>query len=210
MKAFVLYLQEVGDTHWPANTAIQSARDHGLDAVAFHGYTPSRADAYIKAEKLQPYYPGPKLYKIKWGKGGVRGCMISHLEMWKKCVALNETVVILEHDSVVVSNSWQTDFDQLLHLDKHRFVEPDPDIGKKPSVEKLDHYRKGQQQLQGTYGYVIKPKTADRLIKGAYEDGITAADMFVKDQYCNIQVVIPRAVKVNNQDSLTANRDFYI
>ena len=210
MKAFVLYLDEIESTHQPANNAVQSAREHGLDAEPFKGYVPSRADDYIQAENLKPYFPGPKLYKIKWNKGGVRGCMISHLEMWKKCAALNETVVILEHDSVVVSATWKTDFDELLHLDKHRFIDPDPDLGKTPAVEKLEHYRKGQQQLQGTYGYVIKPKTAQRLIQGAYEDGLTAADMFVKDMYCTIQVVIPRAVKVANQESLTSDRGFYI
>ena len=187
-----------------------SAKSHGLDAELFEGYVPSRADEYIKRENLKPYTPGPKLYKIKWSKGGVRGCMISHLEMWKKCVALNETVVILEHDSVVVSDTWKTPFDELLHLDKHRFIEPDPELGREPYVEKLEHYRKGERQLQGTYGYVIKPTTAKRLIRGAYEEGLTAADMFVKDMYCNIQVVSPRAVTHNNQDSLTSNREFYI
>ena len=180
MKAFVLFLKEVESTHQPAIEAMISAKAHGLDAEMFEGYTPSRADEYIKRENLKPYLPGPKLYKIKWNKGGVRGCMISHLEMWKKCV------------------------------DKHRFVEPDPDLNREPNVEKLEHYRKGQQQLQGTYGYVLKPQTAKRLIRGAYEEGLTAADMFVKDLYCNIQVVTPRAVKVNNQESLTSNRDFYI
>ena len=210
MKAFVLFLKEVESTHQPAIEAMISAKAHGLDAEMFEGYTPSRADEYIQRENLKPYSPGPKLYDIKWKKGGVRGCMISHLEMWKKCVALDETVVILEHDSIVVSDSYKTPFDKLLHLDKHRFVEPDPDLGNTPAVEKLQHYRKGQQQLQGTYGYVVKPETAKRLIRGAYEEGLTAADMFVKDLYCEIQVVTPRAVKVNNQESLTSNRNFYI
>lgn len=210
MKAFVLFLKEVESTHQPAIEAMISAKAYGLDAEMFEGYTPSRADEYIQRENLKPYSPGPKLYDIKWKKGGVRGCMISHLEMWKKCVALDETVVILEHDSIVVSDSYKTPFDKLLHLDKHRFVEPDPDLGKVPAVEKLEHYRKGQQQLQGTYGYVVKPETAKRLIRGAYEEGLTAADMFVKDLYCEIQVVTPRAVKVNNQESLTSNRNFYI
>jgi len=110
----------------------------------------------------------------------------------------------------VVSDTWKTPFDELLHLDKHRFIEPDPELGREPYVEKLEHYRKGERQLQGTYGYVIKPTTAKRLIRGAYEEGLTAADMFVKDMYCNIQVVSPRAVTHNNQDSLTSNREFYI
>ena len=179
MKAFILFLKEVESTHNAAQQALTSAKSHGLDAELFEGYVPSRADEYIKRENLKAYTPGPKLYKIKWSKGGVRGCMISHLEMWKKCVALNETVVILEHDSVVVSDTWKTPFDELLHLDKHRFIEPDPELGREPYVEKLEHYRKGERQLQGTYGYVIKPTTAKRLIRGAYEEGLTAAEMVV-------------------------------
>ena len=64
MKAFVLYLDEIESTHQPANNAVQSAREHGLDAEPFKGYVPSRADDYIQAENLKPYFPGPKLYKI--------------------------------------------------------------------------------------------------------------------------------------------------
>ena len=44
MKAFFLYLEEVESTHWSANNALQSAREYGLDAQAFKGYVPSRAD----------------------------------------------------------------------------------------------------------------------------------------------------------------------
>ena len=69
MKAFVLFLKEVESTHQPAIEAMISAKAHGLDAEMFEGYTPSRADEYIQRENLKPYFPGPKLYKIKWNKG---------------------------------------------------------------------------------------------------------------------------------------------
>ena len=59
---------------------------------------------------------------------------------------------------------------------------------------------------------MIKPHAAKRLIQGAYEDGITASDMFVKDRYVKIQVAKPRAVYVFGEglyeDSLTMNRNF--
>ena len=77
-------------------------------------------------------------------------------------------------------------------------------------VEDFVNIRKGENQLMGTYGYVIKPHAAERLIKGAHADGITASDMFVKDKYVRIQVVKPRAVLVDSQDSLTGDRSFYI
>lgn len=210
MKAFIIYLKEVQSTVDAALNCKFSAIKYGLDAWFFEGFTPSRADEYIAKENLKPYLPGPKLFNIKWKRGGVRGCMISHLNVWKKCVELNETIVVLEHDSEVVSESFLQPFKDVLHLDAHRFVDPDPDQNIKPVVEKFEHYRKGEQQLKGTYGYVIKPHAAQKLIEGAYTDGLTASDMFVKDKYVSIQVVRPRAVRVTSQDSLTVDRSFNI
>jgi GR25 family glycosyltransferase involved in LPS biosynthesis len=135
--------------------------------------------------------------------------MISHYHVWKKCIELDQPIVVLEHDSRVVSETYRADFEDVLHLDAHRF-EQDPDKGKSLVVEDFVNIRKGENQLMGTYGYVIKPHAAERLIKGAHEDGITASDMFVKDKYVRIQVVKPRAVYVSSQDSLTGNRSFYI
>ena len=173
------------------------------------GFTPSRADQFIKEENLKPYLPGPKLFQIKWQKGGVRGCMISHYHVWKKCIELDQPIVVLEHDSRVVSQTYTADFEDVLHLDAHRF-EQDPDRNKDPVVQDFVNVRKGENQLMGTYGYVIKPHAAKRLIQGAHEDGITASDMFVKDKYVRIQVVKPRAVYVDSHNSLTGDRSFYI
>jgi len=210
MKSVVIYLPEIERTVKAAQTALESAKQFGLDVELFNGYTPSRADDYIKKENLKMYDPGPKLFRIKNKKGGVRGCMISHLNVWKKCVALNENLVVLEHDSKVVSNTFLQPFEDILHLDNHRWAEPDPDLGTPPTVKDFEWFRKGERQLKGTYGYVIKPHAARRLIQGAYEDGITASDMFVKDKYVKIQVVTPRAVTVTSQESLTVPKEFYI
>ena len=209
MKAFIIYLKEVQSTVDSALECKLTARQHGLDAWLMEGFTPSRADKFIQEQNLKPYLPGPKLYKIKWQKGGVRGCMISHYHVWKKCIELDEPIVVLEHDSRVVSDSYDQDFQDILHLDGYRFEE-DPYMGHDPFVENFVNIRKGENQLMGTYGYVIKPHAAQRLIKGAHEDGITASDMFVKDKYVKIEVVKPRAVDVNSQDSLTSDRTFYI
>ena len=209
MKAFIIYLKEVQSTIDSALECKRTAREYGLDAWLMEGFTPSRADQFIKEQNLKPYLPGPKLFKIKWQKGGVRGCMISHYHVWKKCIELDQPIVVLEHDSRVVSETYTADFEDVLHLDAHRF-EQDPDRDKDPVVQDFVNVRKGENQLMGTYGYVIKPHAAKRLIQGAHEDGITASDMFVKDKYVRIQVVKPRAVYVDSHNSLTGDRSFYI
>ena len=209
MKAFIIYLKEVQSTVDSALECKRTCREHGLDGWLMEGFTPSRADAFIKANNLKPYLPGPKLYNIKWQKGGVRGCMISHYHAWKKCIELDEKIVVLEHDSRVISETYTEDFKDVLHLDGYRW-EADPYQDQVPFVEDFVHVRKGENQLKGTYGYVIKPHAAKRLIQGAHEDGLTASDMFVREKYVRIEVVKPRAVIVNSPDSLTGDRSFYI
>jgi len=209
MKAFIIYLKEVQSTVDSALECKHTCREHGLDGWLMEGFTPSRADAFIKKHNLKPYLPGPKLYNIKWQKGGVRGCMISHYHAWKKCIDLDEKIVVLEHDSRVISETYTEDFQDVLHLDGYRW-EADPYQDQVPFVEDFVHVRKGENQLKGTYGYVIKPHAAKRLIQGAHEDGLTASDMFVREKYVRIEVVKPRAVIVNSPDSLTGDRSFYI
>ena len=211
MRALILYLEEVKRTIESASITCKTSIEHGIKPELFAGPIPSKANEYIKEHKLGFYDPGPKLFRIKNAKGGVRGCMIGHLQMWEDVVKRNETTMILEYDSRVVSRTWDQDFEDVLHLDAHRFND-DADAGTTPRVENWTHSRKGETQLLGTYGYIIKPHAAKRLIQGAYEDGITASDMFVKDKYVKIQVVKPRAVYVfgegSYEDSLTMNRNF--
>lgn len=207
MKAIILYLKELPHTRESAQIAIDSCKQFNVEPELFEGYVPSRANQYIKEKGLGFYDPGPKLYRIKNKKGGVRGCMISHLEMWKEVVRRNETTIIMEHDAQMVSDTWRVEFDDILHCDAHRF-EDDADAGTETRVVPWTHQRKGEIQFKGTYGYVIKPHAAKRLIEAAYDDGITASDMFIKQRYVNLQLVKPRAILVRTKESLSSDRTF--
>ena len=207
MKALILHLKEVPYTIESALIAGESCKSFDVEPQLFEGYIPSRANEYIKEKGLGFYDPGPKLYRIKNKKGGVRGCMISHLEMWHEVVRRNETTIIMEHDAQMVRNTWQADFDDILHCDAHRFEE-DADAGTEMRVEQWTFQRKGEIQFKGTYGYVIKPHAAKRLIEAAYDDGITASDMFIKQKYINLQLVKPRAILVRSKQSLSSDRTF--
>ena len=207
MRALILYLKELPQTRESAQIAFDSCKQFGVEPQLFEGYVPSRANQYIQEKGLGFYDPGPKLYRIKNKKGGVRGCMISHLEMWEEVVRRNETTIIMEHDAQMVSTNWNVEFDDILHCDAHSF-EDDADAETEIKVVPWTHQRKGEIQFKGTYGYVIKPHAAKRLIQAAYEDGITASDMFIKQRYCNLQLVKPRAILVRTRQSLSSDRTF--
>ena len=207
MKALILHLKEVPYTVESALIAGESCKSFDVEPQLFEGYIPSRANEYIKEKGLGFYDPGPKLYRIKNKKGGVRGCMIGHLEMWHEVVRRNETTIVMEHDAQMVSTTWKADFNDVLHCDAHRF-EDDPDVGKDVQVVPYTHARKNEIQFKGAYGYVLKPHAAKRLIEAAYEDGITAADMFIKQKYVDLQQVKPRAIMCRSKQSLSSDRTF--
>jgi GR25 family glycosyltransferase involved in LPS biosynthesis len=214
MKALILHLKEVPYTIESALIAGESCKTFDVEPQLFEGYVPSKANEYIKQKGLGFYDPGPKLYRIKNKKGGVRGCMVSHLEMWHEVVRRNETTIIMEHDAQMVRDTWRAEFDDIMHCapadnlkhwDGHTFEDDDQTD---TIVEQWTFQRKGEIQFKGTYGYVIKPHAAKRLIEAAYDDGITAADMFIKQKYINLQYVKPRAILVRSKQSLSSDRTF--
>ena len=116
-------------------------------------------------------------------------------------------------DDNCIETSWATSLAASLegptkpseNLDR---FEIDLDAGTEPRVVQWTHERKGEIQFKGTYGYVIKPHAAQKLIDAAYSDGITASDMFMKQRYVNLQLVKPRAVYVSSKQSLSSDRSF--
>ena len=53
MKAFIIYLKEIQSTVDSALECKHTARQHGLDAWMLEGFTPSRADEFIKENIYQ-------------------------------------------------------------------------------------------------------------------------------------------------------------
>ena len=52
MKAFIIYLKEVQSTIDSALECKRTAREYGLDAWLMEGFTPSRADQFIKEKRM--------------------------------------------------------------------------------------------------------------------------------------------------------------
>lgn len=209
MKAFIIYLREVQSTVDAALECKQTARDNGIDAWMLEGFTPSRADKFIQDNKIKPYSPGPKIYDIKWKKPGVRGCLVSHLHAWKKCLELNHTIIVLEHDVKIISEFPDVTFKGILQLghNKDRVEEYQDQT---PFIEPNTFSKKGVNMMDGAFAYAITPYAADKLIKGVYNRGACAADWHINEQLVEIEVLRPRIAIVDTTNSLTSDRNFYM
>ena len=98
------------------------------------------------------------------------GCFLSHYRLWQKTVELNETILILEHDSVFVSRIPDIEFKYLVNFGK-------PFYGMKryrqPPHEGLQPFR--HAHLNGTHGYALTPAGAQRCLEDIERRGVWAA-----------------------------------
>ena len=121
-------------------------------------------------------------------------CYLSHKELWKKCLELNETILVLEHDAIFIdkipNNIY---FYGLINLGKPsygRYMEPTLQTG----VFKL--FSKPHGGLPGTHAYMISPTGAKLLLKKLKT---TTPDLFLnKVDFPWIQEYYPWPIKADD------------
>ena len=104
-------------------------------------------------------------------KPGARGCFLSHWFLWKKCVELNEPIIILEHDALI-QYPWKP-----LEISTHL-------------IKLHSHYSKKRFKFDEDSGnwtksghaYCLLPTHAEKLIKFTREVGAFANDMMIGDK----------------------------
>jgi glycosyl transferase family 25 len=182
MKSFHIILKDhkLGEELGNKNIAI--AKQFGLDANLFEAVPGNDCSHLFKQHKVRP----PHTRKL-----GHHGCFMSHFLLWKKCIELNETIVILEHDGVflrTLPDNIEDNFLDICRLDsccawKDSYEDDiqavlDNPIGyfKPDTVYKEKAF--GNFYI-GQYGYLIKPQAAEKLVKRAKQIGAHAVDMFI-------------------------------
>jgi glycosyl transferase family 25 len=119
---------------------------------------------------------------------GVQGCFYSHYNLWKKCVELNEPIIIWE-DDIKLSRAFETvDWEDVLvvalgHPTKSQgYMEYlDAPIG----IAEASDYR--QSSMPGCCGYAIKPHAAKKLVD-TYANTYLPADNAINQHHVKIQI----------------------
>jgi GR25 family glycosyltransferase involved in LPS biosynthesis len=125
----------------------------------------------------------------KMSRPGVIGCFYSHYELWHKCLALNEPIMIFEDDVKFYRGWYPVDWQGVLILSLGKssfFNEPYKTYLETPS---------GNPQpmpwlnfsMPGASGYAIKPDAAKSLIK-IYRDYYYPADNAINQFSCKLEI----------------------
>lgn len=147
-------------------------------------------------------------------KEGIAGCFASHLQLWKKCIELNETIGIFEYDALQVRPMPKKyEFDDFLYLSAWRNMGGDPnnyyEEGKGSGVQDYVGYDKWgfKNVVSGTHAYLLKPSGAQALIDGMNKFGWFPADRFMSTNIVDMkkQTLVPAVFKVKESQNYTFN-----
>jgi len=124
----------------------------------------------------------------KMQRPGVIGCFYSHYSLWKKCIELNEPIMIFE-DDVKFYRTWnpiEWNDVLILSLGKNSFLRDPWKLFLETPVGEPQAMTWRNYSMPGASGYAIKPGAAKALVK-FYRDYFYPADNAINTSLCEIQ-----------------------
>lgn len=150
---------------------------------------------------------------------GVIGCFLSHYELWLKCIELDETILVLEHDGFLLSqlpDNINDMFQDVLYLDPFKPTEPDYNSLVENNVVACDSVFSPEANgssfagefLTGAYGYCIKPAAAKALVDFSKNIGALPADVIIGRDIVDIKCTTANFLRLHpfyNQTTIHSN-----
>lgn len=191
MKSYVIAVKNIEKSVLAAQKCIKSAKDiSNIDVEIFNAITPLDDMSKILKENSIQVRSFDERYSRK---ENAIACFLSHFLLWKKCIELQEPVLIFEHDAVVKTKiDLKMKFDKLVSIGK-------PSYGRfnTPASNGLNKLT-SKRYLPGAHAYIISPIGATELIKRAKIDA-KPVDVFLHlDTFPWLQEYYPWPVVVED------------
>ena len=230
MKAFVITIYGHEFSERKAERCIQSAKDVGkINVEKFYAVDKPRAKGVmegcgltwtwandnksptvcpISGLKQTPYYNANLNAKI--------GCSMSHYLLYKRCISLDEPILILEHDAVFIRELPEFDFKGICQIN-------DPKGGGKngkwlsqqltkrggSGVSPKTRNQVGPgvpDGLAGNSAYIIKPHAAQELVDKYHELGVWPNDAIMCIQlFPYLEEYYPFITKIEHEGISTSS-----
>lgn len=229
MKAFVITLKNNDYSNRVANRCIESAKKFGLEVEKFFGVDKNVAEDTMCSFNLKWTWannntsnticPTTGLQQFPYKTSDLRakiGCSMSHFLLWKKCVELDEPILILEHDAVFLRPLPNFEFKGICQINDPAgatrrgswWSQQMVARGKEGVFEKTwvttEQERDIPDGLAGNSAYVIKPWAAQELINKFYELGVWPNDATMcKQLFPYLEEYYPFITKVLQEKSTT-------
>lgn len=203
MKCYIIRLEENLHSCKMAQECYDQAVIHGLQPEFFKAINGNDTESHYSHTGII------RAKKFKKNRLGVRGCFFSHYYLWKKCVELNEPIIILEHDGYIVKEFNDTildSFSDVLKLDRHDPYSKSYDILVQQEIDTpvtvIDYINPkpkagGINYFKGAYSYIIKPNAAQKLINYITDNGHLPADQQIREPILELKVTVPTVARLH-------------
>jgi glycosyl transferase family 25 len=147
-------------------------------------------------------------YARKLSAPGVKGCFYSHYNLWKKCVELNESIIIWEDDIVLYRPYIDIDWEDVLIVALGHPSKSDrwlPLLNAPSGTPEALNYK--SPSMPGCCGYAIKPHAALKLLE-TYKQTFLPADNAINRNIVRMQIhsYIMGIARVDGKKSLTRSK----
>ncbi len=231
MKAFVITLKGNVYSETKANECIASANKFGLMVERVYGVDKENAEAvaaenglkwsWAKDNKENDICPITGLHQFPYTAADIRakiGCSMSHFLLWKKCVELDEPILILEHDAVFLRALPDIEFKGICQINDplgatrkgawwhNEMIKRGGEGVFEKTWITTPNERHIPDGLAGNSAYMIKPWAAQELVIKFYELGIWPNDATINKQvFPYLEEYYPFITKVNQTQSTTVS-----
>lgn len=232
MRAFVITLKNNPYSNEVAGRCIQSATKFGVEIEKFFGVDKDTAEETMNKYGLKWTWannnasnavcPITGLHQFPYRTNDLRakiGCSMSHFLLWEKCIALDEPILILEHDAVFLRPLPKFEFKGICQINdpagctrrggqwsQQMIKRGGQGVFEKTWVTTPEE-RHIPDGLAGNSAYVIKPHSAQELIDKYYELGIWPNDATMcKQIFPYLEEYYPFITKVVQTKSTTIGK----
>jgi len=171
-KTFVIALKDHPVSESQLQDCLNSAKKYNWNVEIFWGINGNT----LTTDSWNEIGVTPLLNKPTMHRKGTWGCFFSHWLLWKKCIELNDPIIILEHDAIIQSEWQPIIIDQsLIKLHRHY---------KQKKLKYDDH---SGVWTHSTHAYCITPYHASLLINFAKSVGGYETDRMLGSNVLSIQ-----------------------
>jgi GR25 family glycosyltransferase involved in LPS biosynthesis len=205
VKAYAIVLKDHLLSQEISKDCITAAKRFDIDIEVFDAIVGFKSKEKFKEHKIDKF-----LNHTIVNRPGHRGCFLSHFELWQRCLEYNEPIIILEHDGIFVRQLPEDvleHFDEVLKLDcLQHWGEKDYNRLVEESLnDPIDYYYRPYDATYkhvggytvGAYGYIVKPKGAEKLIKFSKEQGVVCTEAMLGSKVVDVKTVTKTIVRLH-------------
>ena len=185
MRNFIIYLSDFRTSQDYAERAVRSAAKYGWAVELFPGINGNLLGNHGLDDYNIKICEEDRKTREMMERPGVRGCFLSHYQLWKMCAKGNEPIGIFEHDIEFIREAEEfAKFDDILRLEGFELKKSRP----------AGHW------YEGARAYILKPRGARKILSWIETNGALPADVILGDKVLDITCDTHSFVRQQNEN----------